>query len=172
MDPDPAFAASPSSQSSLSRPSGLQSGVGRGLETLDEFAERTGVPREEDSPDAIEWVLQRLSVTQIRVLERLPNDDCASAAELNAHHITLNSLWDFRRGERDCLAPLMLVTREFYEGDRCYFWELTKFGKRVKAALAAGSRRAKTPKAVECEASQSGDAASSATPKPSQSEGA
>ena len=40
-----------------------------------------------------------------------------------------------------------------------------RFKAMQRDALAAGSRRAKTPQAVECEASQSG--AESATPNPS-----
>jgi hypothetical protein len=43
----------------------------------------------------------------------------------------------------------------------------------LNIALAAGSGRAETRSKAQCEASQSGDAASSATPKPNrQSEGA
>jgi hypothetical protein len=43
----------------------------------------------------------------------------------------------------------------------------------LNIALAAGTRRAETRSKAQCEASQSGDAASSATPKPyRQSEGA
>jgi hypothetical protein len=37
----------------------------------------------------------------------------------------------------------------------------------IEAAIATGSRRAKTPKAVECEASQSGDSVAGASPTPS-----
>jgi hypothetical protein len=40
-----------------------------------------------------------------------------------------------------------------------FFWQWARTAaERIDLAIAAGSRRAKTPKAVECEASQSGGA--------------
>jgi len=97
------------------------------------FVER-GIPLEEADAGAAEWVARRLTPKQREAVTFLgKSGDWATAAEIGVASGTLYSLWDFRRSERDCCAPLGVVTREYAEHERCYHWYMTKFGRQVYA---------------------------------------
>ncbi len=120
--------------------SALRVGISCAYETLKQFADRTGVPQEEDSDGAVEWVASRLSHKQRAALEGFPlPNKYWLANEIGAASTTLFSLLDFHRYERDCLAPLMLVSREFDPYGRVWAWCLNDFGLRVMTAAQAMS---------------------------------
>jgi hypothetical protein len=126
--------------------SALRASVPNAFETLDQFADRTGVPREGSDPGAVEWIATRLSPKQLAALEGFPAPNRHFFAdEIGTSGNTLYSLLDFARSKRDCLAPLMLVYREYEPSDHAYTWSMTDLGLRVMcAAQAIEARRAET----------------------------
>jgi hypothetical protein len=95
-----------------------------------------GIPLEAEDAHAAHWVAQRLTGAQRRALDAFGTPPrTKTAKDLEAAGATLASLSDFRRGERDIAAPLMLVTREFDCGGTP-FWDITRFGLKVRDTLA------------------------------------
>jgi hypothetical protein len=147
--PDPAFAASPSSQSPLSRPSGLQSGV-EPFRLLDDPAGQAAfmLPRLNDAQR--EFITRMKPHTRSQRVSQRDYDRVWPGVETG-----VDWPWQFWFGGLRAYFP---AGRLPLGNKRCsYSFCFSEAGLLVRDALAAGSGTAETGETpAQCEASQSG----------------